>query len=219
MKGRKHTKQRARNLFCAECNKPFVTGSSIKTHCSAECRIRTIAREFDGIESCWLWPLSCNPVTGYGQLTCTDQDGHKKLHAAHVLSYTTFVGGLDGLQSCHKCDNRACFNPSHLFAGTQRDNVQDMIKKGRARSLPLGSIPWNKGKPGLMPSGDNHFLRRVGSACMPRGEAHAASKVTAEAVAEIRASSESLAVMANKFGITRSAACSIRNRKTWRHIP
>lgn len=36
---------------------------------------------------------------------------------------------------CHRCDNPKCFNPSHLFLGTPRDNAQDCLKKGRWTSL------------------------------------------------------------------------------------
>ncbi|KKM23639.1 hypothetical protein LCGC14_1613240 [marine sediment metagenome] len=36
---------------------------------------------------------------------------------------------------CHTCDNGLCININHLFLGTQKDNVHDMIKKGRGRSF------------------------------------------------------------------------------------
>jgi hypothetical protein len=51
---------------------------------------------------------------------------------AHRLAYTLAVGEIpDGLLVLHKCDNRPCCNPKHLFVGTQLDNVLDCLSKGR----------------------------------------------------------------------------------------
>jgi hypothetical protein len=46
------------------------------------------------------------------------------------------IGDIDkGMSVLHKCDNRRCVRPDHMFLGTQKDNVLDMRKKGRNRWL------------------------------------------------------------------------------------
>ena len=77
-------------------------------------------------DDCHLWVGAKHP-NGYGQFW---YDG-KILHA-HRVAYLMFVGEItDGLSVLHKCDVRNCVRPSHLFLGTQIENIADMVEKGR----------------------------------------------------------------------------------------
>jgi hypothetical protein len=78
---------------------------------------------------CWLWALSVTRK-GYGKVTTK---GRKKVRA-HRLSWTIFRGEIpDGALVCHHCDTPSCVNPEHLFLGTPKSNMDDMIAKGRKR--------------------------------------------------------------------------------------
>lgn len=55
---------------------------------------------------------------------------------AHRAAFIVFNGQIPkGMCVLHRCDNRPCINPQHLFIGTQLDNVADMISKGRSKFL------------------------------------------------------------------------------------
>lgn len=77
--------------------------------------------------SCWNW-LGAKNWTGYACMTV--KGWHEQ--RANRVSWRLHRGDIpDGIKVLHKCDNRQCTNPDHLFLGTQRDNIVDMFQKGR----------------------------------------------------------------------------------------
>jgi hypothetical protein len=77
--------------------------------------------------SCWLWTGSKTRL-GYG--TCWDGEMSRR---AHRLSWELEHGPIpDGVDVLHSCDNRACVNPRHLHLGNHRDNMKEMVARGRS---------------------------------------------------------------------------------------
>jgi hypothetical protein len=85
--------------------------------------------------SCWLWTGSINlhpNKGGYGQIVLWQARGFRKRVKSHRLSWEIHFGKIPiGMCVLHKCDNRKCVNPKHLFLGTQLDNMRDRFSKGR----------------------------------------------------------------------------------------
>lgn len=66
-----------------------------------------------------------------------DRDGYGQINGrrAHRAAYELINGPIpDGMVVLHSCDNPSCINPKHMKIGTQRDNVHDMLNKGRRHS-------------------------------------------------------------------------------------
>lgn len=78
-----------------------------------------------GPEACWPYP-SAPSSTGYAHYKLEGRET-----SAHREAYRVANGEPGALNVLHRCDNRPCANPNHLFLGTYRDNYQDAKRKDR----------------------------------------------------------------------------------------
>lgn len=132
---------------CRQCDKPFKTCLSVLRrgkgiYCSKTCyglaNRRSLEEAFargrgaSTETGCVLW-TGHRFQTGYGGL-CHTRDGEStKYLYAHRVAWELARGPIQrDLFVCHRCDNRLCVNVEHLFLGTQKDNLQDMVAKGRS---------------------------------------------------------------------------------------
>lgn len=185
---------------CKICSKEFVprTRPNMKpTHglfCSRTCAIifrdgGTLKERFLKLvgdkepNGCIIWKGTRIGANGHGIIA-------RKL--AHRLAYEYAFGSIpDGLYVLHKCDNPPCVNPEHLFAGTQKDNMYDMIAKKRSTTVGV------------------------------KGEENKTAKLTTENVIEIRRrvdAGELQDVVRKDFGISTVHIWRIVNRLRWTHV-
>lgn len=145
-------------------------------------------------DDCWEWtgrPYS----TGYGMAWV----GNRRI-LAHRYAYQAEVGPIpDGLFVCHRCDNRLCVRPDHLFLGTLQDNHADMVAKGR------------------IAKGDQNGMRRHPEKAR-RGEAHGMAVLNEAMVRTIRQEhmgGKEPSQIARNLGVNRGAVRDVLRGKTW----
>ena len=161
-------------------------------------RFRRKTVKGEGENACWLFTGFIDKH-GYG--LCRPGFGRLNVRA-HRYAWIMKNGPIPhGMFVLHKCDVRACVNPDHLFLGSNRDNVDDMLKKGRQRK------------------GENHPAK-IDPSRWARGERHGQAKMTAEKVAELRrllANGLTNTGAAKMFGIHEKTVRDIRAGKIWKH--
>jgi hypothetical protein len=125
--------------------------------------INRFVAKVDATGECWVW-IGGKSSTGYGAFGLR----HGQALGAHRVAWALAHGAeTGGLFVCHRCDNRVCVRPAHLFLGTHEDNMRDMVEKGRK------------------PKGDDSPSRRHIHS-RPRGEEHGNAKLTDSQVRQIR---------------------------------
>lgn len=95
-------------------------------------------------DSCWEWAAALHRL-GYGQFGIRLGEKSYRMKQAHRVAWELTNGPIPaGQKVLHRCDNRRCCRPDHLFLGTQLDNIADMVAKGRQRGAPGDSHPGRK---------------------------------------------------------------------------
>jgi len=139
----------------------------------------------DNPNECWEWQSGLNSA-GYGQLYYRRQQ-----HKTHRLSYELHYGPIpNGFDVCHKCDNRRCCNPHHLFLGTRSENTLDMYQKGRNRAV----------------KGEQCHRAKLIESDIPVIRDFYNHGMTQTAIAQ-------------KYGVSQPTIRAVVFRKSWKHIP
>lgn len=146
--------------------------------------------------TCWEWQQT-RDIGGYGHATVNGRHLKASRFAFFLANKywpSEFV--------LHKCDNRACCNPDHLFEGTHQQNSDDAKEKGR---LPTGNNHWTKVQPDRVPKGSHRSQ----------------TKLTEEMVQDIKVSVGSgttQTVMAAKYGVSKSLVSRVMTGLNWTHV-
>lgn len=137
----------------------------------------------NNVSGCWEW-TSAMLNSGYGLFFFKG-----KSISAHRASHILNIGEIpDGLCVCHRCDNRKCVNPRHMFLGTVADNNGDRHSKGRSKYIAH------------------------------KGTRNGRSKLNEDQVMEIYLSSESCKITGRKYDVSHTVVWQIRNGKKWTEV-
>jgi hypothetical protein len=181
---REATKSGMCNMHYLRVRRHGNPNNGIKNHAPIEERFwRFIVKN----ESCWSW--LGNKASGYGRLAIGKKtEGY---FLAHRFSWELHNKQKipKGMFVMHKCDNPECTNPDHLTLGTPKENTQDMIAKGRKKTV--ASVGLKNGKALL----NEEKVRLIRQSNLPHTE------------------------IAKQLGVSAGCVRGVRIGRTWSHVP
>lgn len=150
--------------------------------------LRLTGRLNEALGGCLEWQGATK--NGYGVLCVgSRRDGDRRTQRAHRIAWELAFGPIpEGMYVCHRCDNRRCCNPNHLFLGTHVENMADMVAKGRQRHVP---------QPGVL-----------------NGRAKLNPTLAAE-IRDLSTRGEPVRDLAQRFGVGETAIKDVLRGKTW----
>lgn len=146
-----------------------------------------IERDDENPDKCWEVVAMCLSISGYGFFRLNGKN-----IKAHRFAFQNHHNKLikDSMFICHKCDNRLCTNPNHLFEGTPQQNMTDKKNKGRGNG----------------PKGEKQHCCKL------------TEKQVLEIRAKYKKGGITQKVLSIEYKISETNVLSIINRKTWKHI-
>ena len=147
---------------------------------------------------CWEW-TGRRDRDGYGQFVLYPPDALKKRTVkSSRLAYELANGSPAKDNVLHRCNNRPCCNPEHLYDGTLSQNALDAVAAGTS-SVLRPDHPRARGESSGMSKLTNQAVREI-------RERYAAGGVTQQQLADV-------------YGVSQSKISDVVNRRTWRHLP
>lgn len=170
------------NPPCRTCGVPFPKQWMRQVHCSFRCAYWGKVQK-RGPDECWPWQGGL--VNGYGGGTF---NGERYKVSRQILAEKLGRPLGEGMFALHTCDNPPCCNPSHLWEGTNADNMKDKTVKGRGSSVPP----------------------------MLKGEAHGKARLTEQDVRFIWANRHlGQSALGRQLGVQRGVIDKIFTGRTW----
>jgi hypothetical protein len=154
---------------------------------------------------CWPW-MKSQFKKGYGRITVGSKERKTSIVVTTAIYEIWHAKPIPKeLLVLHYCDNRACCSPFHLWLGTQKENIQDAVKKGRmAKGLRHGT----KTKPEAYPPKHGTYNHNA--------------RLTDDVVGALRARSRreyiNPRIVAESLGVNRTTIAKILRGDTWKHV-
>lgn len=169
---------------CLYCETEFKPSGGNVFYCCDECSFYSKVK-INSDDACWEWESGVDK-DGYGKFQFRENPWR-----AHRVSWTIYNGEIpEGMYVCHKCDNPTCVRPSHLWLGTDADNIHDMDEKGRRTPQ----------------SGEQNNASRL-------------TKAQVIEIRELYANTDMFQwEIAEKFGVSRELVGQIVRRDIWSHL-